>query len=142
MEMVSWQNGKVVRNIARRNGLSSNICRTLFYENGTIMGMSTDKGVNRIDVLQPGNHIQSTAISDGLSSDIIDAIYVTNKKVFIGTPEGITFFDEEKMNRESRCDLQFINITIGGETYYPADAPVVIPHDKNNHSVQLCRHFL
>ncbi len=129
--LVGWRNGMVIKNISRRNGLSSNICRTLFYENGQLW-VGTDKGVNRIDVLQSNFPIQKYTISDGLSSDIIDAIYVTNKKVFIGTPEGITFFDEQKMNNQSRCDLQFIDVTVGGKTYYPADAPVIIPHEKNN----------
>jgi ligand-binding sensor domain-containing protein len=129
--LVGWRNGEVIKRISRRDGLSSNICRTLFYENGKLW-VGTNKGVSRIEILQPGMPIQKYSTSDGLSSDIIDAIYVTNKKVFIGTPEGITFFDEEKMNRASRCDLQIIDVAISGETYYPANAPLTIPHEKNN----------
>ncbi|OQP45460.1 hypothetical protein A4H97_32470 [Niastella yeongjuensis] len=129
--LVGYRNGEQVRNFSRHNGLSSNICRTLFYENG-ILWVGTDKGVTRINVLQPGFLTQKYTTSDGLSSDIIDAIYVTNKKVFVGTPEGMTFFDEEKMTSHSRCDLRFTDITISGKIYYAADAPVLIPHAKNN----------
>ena len=129
--LIGWRNGAVVKTITRHNGLSSNICRALFYEKGQLW-VGTDKGVNRINVLQPGFPIQKYTTSDGLSSDIIDVIYVSNKKVFIGTPEGITFFDEEKMTSRSRCDLRFNEITIDGKSYYPTDAPVLIPHQKNN----------
>jgi hypothetical protein len=59
-------------------------------------------------------------------------VYVADKKVFVGTPEGVTFFDEEKMASQSRCDLRFIDITVGGQTYYGGDAPSQIPHEKNH----------
>jgi len=34
--------------------------------------------------------------------------------VFVGTPEGVTFFDEEKMSSRSRCDLTFTDIAVSG----------------------------
>jgi signal transduction histidine kinase len=126
-----YRNGVLVKAITRHEGLSSNMCRTLFYENGQLW-VGTDKGVSRINVMDTGYAIQKYSSSDGLASDIIDAIYVTNKKVFIGTPEGITFFDEQKMTSRSHCDLRFVDITIGGKTYYPGDQPVSIPHRQNN----------
>ncbi|HEY1202117.1 MAG TPA: histidine kinase, partial [Niastella sp.] len=52
--------------------------------------------------------------------------------VFVGTPEGVTFFDEEKVASQSRCDLRFIDITIGGQLYHPDQAPVMVPHAKNS----------
>jgi ligand-binding sensor domain-containing protein len=129
--LVGYRHNEPVRIFSRHNGLSSNICRTLFYENGKLW-VGTDKGVNRISVLDPAFPIQKYTISDGLASDIIDAIYVTNKKTFIGTPEGITFFDEEKMTSQSRCDLRFTNIAVAGKNYYPGNNPVQIPHAKNS----------
>jgi hypothetical protein len=129
--VIGYQHGNIVRSFSRNSGLSSNICRTLFYENGKLW-VGTDKGVNRISVLDPGFPIQKYTISDGLASDIIDVIYVTNKKAFIGTSEGITFFDEEKMTSQSRCDLRFTNITVAGKKYYPGEAPVQIAHAKNS----------
>jgi sensor histidine kinase YesM len=94
--------------------------------------VGTDKGLNKISVNQPGFPVQNYSTNDGLSSDIINAVYVYNKKVYVGTPEGITFFDEEKIASQSRCDLQFIDVTIGGEICHPSEAPLLIPHKKNN----------
>jgi histidine kinase/YXYXY domain-containing protein/two component regulator with propeller domain len=129
--LIGWRNGKLIKHITRDNGLTSNICRTLFYENGQLW-VGTEKGLNKVHVLKPGFPIEKYTTSDGLSSDIINAVYVNKKKVFVGTPEGLTFFDEDKMTSQSRCDLRFVDITVGNETFYPADAPVTIPHAKNS----------
>jgi outer membrane protein assembly factor BamB len=129
--LVGLKNGQLFKTITRQNGLASSSCRTLFYENGKLW-VGTDKGLHKVHVLQPGFPIEKYTTSDGLSSDIIDAVYVRNKKVYVGTPEGITFFDEEKMTSQSRCDLRFVDVTVGDKTFYPSDAPVTIPHEKNS----------
>jgi ligand-binding sensor domain-containing protein len=129
--LVGCRNGKLIKHITQSNGLTSNICRTLFYENGQLW-VGTDKGLNKVHVLQPGFPVEKYTISDGLSSDIINTVYVNNKKVFVGTPEGLTFFDEEKMTSQSRCDLRIIDVTVGDKVFHPADVPALIPHAENN----------
>jgi hypothetical protein len=129
--LIGWQNGKLVKHITHNNGLTSNICRTLFYENGKLW-VGTEKGLNKVHVLQPGFPVEKYTTSDGLSSDIINTVYVNKKKVFVGTPEGLTFFDEEKMTSQSRCDLRIIDVSVGDKIFHPTDAPVTIPHEKNS----------
>ncbi|HUP13002.1 MAG TPA: histidine kinase, partial [Niastella sp.] len=129
--LLGWRNGAVVKHITRKNGLTSNICRSLYLNKGNLW-VGTNKGLNKINVLKAEAAIQKYTISDGLSSDIINTVYVADKKVFVGTPEGVTFFDEEKMASHSRCDLRFVDITVGGQTYYSGDAPAFIPHEKNH----------
>ena len=130
--LIGWRNGEVVATLTRHNGLASNNCRTLYYENGHLW-VGTDKGLCKVHVLQPGAyHVDKYTTSDGLSSDIINTIYVNNKKVFVGTPEGITFFEEDKIASQSQCLLRFLDIAIAGKTYYPADAPAIISHKKNS----------
>jgi hypothetical protein len=129
--LIAWRNGKLIKHITHNDGLTSNICRTLFYENGQLW-VGTEKGLNKVHVLQPGFPIEKYTTSDGLSSDIINAVYVRNKKVFVGTPEGLTFFDEEKVTSQSRCDLRIVDVSIGNKTFHPDDAPVTIPHEKNS----------
>jgi ligand-binding sensor domain-containing protein len=129
--VVAWRNDAVVLHLTRQSGLSSNICRALFLNKGNLW-VGTNKGLNKVNVLVAGSPIQKYSTSDGLSSDFINTVYVADKKVFVGTPEGVTFFDEEKMASQSRCDLRFIDITVGGQTYYSGDAPSLLPHEKNN----------
>jgi hypothetical protein len=129
--LIGWRNGVIIKHITRRNGLTSNICRTLFLDKGCLW-VGTDKGLNRINVMAPDLPVQKYSISDGLSSDIINAVCVVNDKVFVGTTEGVTFFNDKKMASQSRCDLRFTDVAIGGKTYYACDAPVHIPHAQNN----------
>jgi ligand-binding sensor domain-containing protein len=129
--LIAWKNNQIIKHLTGHDGLTSSICRTVFLDNGTLW-VGTDKGLNKIKVLQPGYPIEKYTTNDGLSSDIINCLYVVDKKVFIGTPEGLTYFDEDKMTSQSRCDLRIIDITVGGKVYYPADAPSLIPHEKNN----------
>jgi hypothetical protein len=130
--LIGWRNGEIVATLNRHNGLTSNNCRTLYYENGHLW-VGTDKGLCKVQVLQPGGYnIDKYTTSDGLASDIINMIYVHNKKVFVGTPEGITFFEEDKIASQSQCLLRFLDIAIAGKTYYPGDVPAIISHEKNS----------
>jgi hypothetical protein len=129
--LVGYKDDRVIAVINSDNGLTSNICRTL-YLSGNYLWVGTEKGINKIDVVQPGHPVTKYTTGDGLASDVINALYVDSNKVFVGTPEGVTFFDEEKMSSQSRCDLLFTDIAIGSKTYYPGEAPVHIPHAENN----------
>ncbi len=65
---------------------------------------------------------------------IIDAIYVTNKKVFIGTPEGMTFFDEEKMTKSvcvAICGLPILRLV---EKVIMPQTPRCWSHSKEQYS--------
>ncbi|SEO76597.1 ligand-binding sensor domain-containing protein [Niastella yeongjuensis] len=129
--LIAWKNNQLIKHFTRKDGLSSNICRRLFYEHGKLW-VGTEKGLNKIRVLLPGYPIEKYTTSDGLSSDIINAVYANSRKVFVATPEGVTFFDEEKIGGQSRCDLRVIDVTIGNKTFHPSEAPVSIPHAENN----------
>ncbi|HEX6430339.1 MAG TPA: two-component regulator propeller domain-containing protein [Niastella sp.] len=129
--IIGYKNGRVVATINRNRGLTSNVCRTMFI-NGNALWVGTDKGINKINVARPGYPVTKYTTGDGLASDIINAVYVDGNNVYVGTPEGITFFDEEKVISESRCDLRMVDVTVGDETFYPTEAPVIIPHAKNS----------
>jgi ligand-binding sensor domain-containing protein len=129
--LVAFKNEKIIAHFKQEQGLASNICRTLFLQNNDLW-VGTNKGLNKIRIDDTTYPMKKYTTGDGLVSDIINVVFVYKNKVFVGTPEGVTFFDEAKIASESRCDLRFINISIGGEAFYPAVAPVIIPHKKNN----------
>jgi ligand-binding sensor domain-containing protein len=129
--LVGWKNGQIIKQITENDGLTSNICRTLFLHRNSLW-VGTDKGLNKINLAYPDYPIKKYTTGDGLSTDIINALYVNDGKVFAGTPEGVTFFDEQKMSSRSRCDLTFTDVAVGGQTYYPSEMPSLIPHVKND----------
>ncbi|MCS3799401.1 two-component regulator propeller domain-containing protein [Niastella sp. OAS944] len=129
--LIAVKNDRVIATLNRRNGLTSNVCRT-FYLSGNCLWVGTDKGINKINVAQPGFPITKYTTGDGLVSDITNALYVDSNKVFVGSPEGITFFDEEKLISQSRCDLLFTDISVGGNTWSFDSIPALIDHNKNS----------
>ena len=129
--IIAWKNGHIIKRIDQQNGLTSNFCRTMFL-NGNGLWIGTDKGLNRIDISKPAYPVKKYTTGDGLASNIINAVYVEGSNVFVGTPEGVTFFDEQKIPSSSRCDLTFVDIGVGGQTYFPDEMPAVIAHAKNN----------
>jgi hypothetical protein len=102
------------------------------YMNGNALWVGTDKGLNKINVARTDYPVTKYTTGDGLASDIINAVYVEGNIIYVGTPEGITFFDEEKVTSQSRCDLRMIDVTIGNEIFHPSRAPVTIPHSTNS----------
>ncbi|HEX6430109.1 MAG TPA: two-component regulator propeller domain-containing protein, partial [Niastella sp.] len=129
--MIAYKNEKVIAHINERKGLTSNICRAIYLQ-GNSLWVGTNKGLNKIRLDDTTYPVKKYTTGDGLASDIINVLYVDKSKVFVGTPEGVTFFDEEKIASRSRCDLKFIDITIGAQTWYPDYAPVTISHENNS----------
>jgi ligand-binding sensor domain-containing protein len=129
--MVAFKNEQIAALIKQEQGLTSNICRTLFL-NSNYLWVGTDKGLNKIRLDDTTYPVKKYTTGDGLVSDIINVLYVDKSKVFIGTPEGVTFFDEEKITSQSRCELRFTDVIIAGKNYYPGQAPAVLPHEKNS----------
>lgn len=129
--MIAFKNETILTLLKEDCGLTSNICRTL-YLHGNSLWVGTNRGLNKIRIDDTSYPVKKYTTGDGLVSDIINVLYVDKSKVFIGTPEGVTFFDEEKIANQSRCDMRFVDITIGGQLYYPDEAPVIIPHAKNS----------
>jgi len=129
--LVAFKDEKVVALIKEAQGLTSNICRTIFLHNNTLW-VGTNKGLNKIQINDTTYPVKKYTTGDGLISNIINVLYVDKSKVFAGTPEGVTFFDEGKIASQSRCDLRFTGIAVGGKTYYPGEGPVHIPHAQNN----------
>ena len=129
--LIGYKNDRVVATLTRRTGLTSNVCRA-FYLQGNYLWIGTDKGINKINIARADHPITKYTTGDGLVTDIINALYVEGHNVFAGTPEGYTFFDEQKIVSQSRCDLLFTDVTIGGEPCSPDSIPAVIAHKKNS----------
>jgi hypothetical protein len=129
--MIAYKNERIIARINERKGLTSNICRTIYLHDNTLW-IGTNRGLNKIKLDDTTFPVKKYTTADGLVSDIINVLYVDKNKVFVGTPEGVTFFDDEKISSQSRCDLKFVDITVGGQTWYPDYAPSIIPHEQNS----------
>jgi len=107
--MVELKNGKVVSTFTESNGLNSNICRVVYpYENTLWIG--TNKGVCKLDLINRNAFPVKYDSYNLLPSDIINAIYIRNGTIYVGSPSGLTYFHEEKLRSSSICKLYIQSI--------------------------------
>jgi len=113
--IICMKNDRVINQLTINNGISSNICRTLFVNNGFLWA-GTDKGLNKINISQTPYLVSTYSTSDGLPTDIINAVYVDGNIIYVGSPAGLTFFDETKVTNYSKCNLRILDISVAGKS--------------------------
>src|SRR6202007_3061203 len=109
--VVGLKDGRVLYSIKDSNGLSSNICKTLFVNNNFLF-VGTNKGLNKININDPAEHIIKYSASDGLPSDIINALFVKDSFVYVASPKGLTYFNENSISYAPVCNLQILNVNV------------------------------
>ena len=117
--LAAYKDGRLLARITSSNGLTSDICRTLFID-GTHIWVGTDRGLNKIIVSDTGYRVVRFTGADGLSSETINTVFVRGKEVYTGGPDGMTHFNEDDIVRSSMCRLCMTGITIAGKEW-PAD---------------------
>ncbi len=128
--LVNYNTDRVTELIKDSNGLTSNICKTLFLKD-QYLWVGTNKGLNKIDLSKPAHPVLKYSSSDGLPSDIINAIYEEDSIVYVGSPAGLTFFNENKISNTSVCDLRLLQVTVSGKEV-PADSSYTLSYKNNN----------
>lgn len=114
------RNGVVIKNITVDNGLSSNIC-TSIYTDGRRVFVGTNNGLNVIDPDQ-GFLINSFYRLDGLASDNINGVYAEDSLAWVATPEGISVIDISAKHTKAECKLFFTQVSVSGKSLTP-DTP-------------------
>lgn len=110
--VVKYSNDTIMEQFHLANGLSSNICRSLFCD-GRALWVGTNKGLNKIN-LETGKVEAQYTMANGLPSDIINAVSVQRSTVWVGTPGGLTFFKEQDIVNNSICNLVMERIIVSG----------------------------
>lgn len=103
--------GKIDIQLTKDNKLSSNLCRSLYLDNNYLW-VGTNKGLNKIDISKSTYPIIKYSSSDGLPSDIINSIYTKDSVVYVGSPAGLTYFNENSISHTSICNLVLENISV------------------------------
>lgn len=111
--IVGYKNGTIVRTIDEKQGLASDICKTLFWQ-APYLWVGTNKGLSKINSASPSLPIINYSTADGLASNFVNAVYVQDSIVYVGTPAGITLFNENAVMSSSRCNLNLLGVKIGG----------------------------
>lgn len=129
--IIGLKGGRVIHTIGQKQGLTSDICRTLAME-GDFLWAGTDKGLNRIDIRYPDRDIVQYSANDGLGSNVINTIFLDSPMVYVGTPAGLTYFDETRVDPHSGCRFNWLDITSSGKSRIADSTHLVLPWQENN----------
>ena len=129
--IVAYKNRKVILNISKEHGLSSNICRNLFLH-GNDLWVGTDNGLNKITIDENKYIITKYSVADGLLSNFINAICVDDSLVYVGTPEGVSYFDDKKISQQAPCLLRLTDITVSGNSIATDTSSFTLSRRNNN----------
>jgi len=136
--IVGYRDGKVVVNITKeKSGLSSNICRCICSD-GKVLWVGTENGLNRVEK-RTGSGYRTTrkfTMADGLTSDIVNAVYVEGDQVFAGTSDGLVHFDNSKAPQHGLCRLYLTDMRVSDRQLDVDSNRFVLSHQHNNISFE------
>lgn len=125
--LIGYKDGRVIATISRRQGLTSDICRTILIHDNSLW-IGTDKGLNRVRLDQPGYPVAQYTSKDGLGSDIVNVIYADHSSIYVGTPAGLSFFDEAKVDLTEGCRLYLLSFFNSGKERIGDTAHLQLPY--------------
>lgn len=125
--IIGYKNDRQTINIASKQGLTSDFCRTLLVH-GSSLWAGTDRGLNRISLDKPGYPITQFTSKDGLASDMINDIMIDDSMVYVGTPAGLCYFDERKMTGSGHCLLHLLSLYNSDRDRIADTSHLVIPN--------------
>lgn len=129
--IIGLKNGRIWRTIGSQQGLTSDICRTLTLQNDYLW-VGTDKGLNKVSLSLPDSPVMQYTSFDGLGSNVINAVFVDSPMVYVGTPAGLSYFNERRINPHSSCRLSWLDILGSGRSLLGDTAGIRLPYNQNN----------
>ena len=129
--ILGLKNGKITRAIGSQQGLTSDICRTLTLQNDYLW-IGTDKGLNKVSLSRPDEPVMQYTSFDGLGSNVINTVLVDSPMVYVGTPVGLSFFNENRINSHSSSRLSWLDISSSGRSLLDDSARLHLPYKENN----------
>ena len=125
--VIGYRDGRVITALTAKNGLTSDICRTLLLHD-TALWVGTNKGLNKVALNRPGYPVTRYTSNDGLGSDIINSIYGDGSMIYVGTTAGLSYFDQRKVNFSEGCRLHLLSIFNGGKDRIADSAHLLVPY--------------
>jgi ligand-binding sensor domain-containing protein len=124
--MAGIKAGRLLYSLSEKDGLTSNICRSIFVS-GDDIWVGTDKGLNRVHMEAGKFRINTFRNADGLSSDIINTVYVHKDDVYVGSANGLTYFNVHEATQNSYCKLRITSIQAARHTWNYDTTGLVLP---------------
>lgn len=125
--MVSRGNGVIVQKgkkyfgIRQKDGLASNMCRSILIDSGNVVWIGTNNGISRITLL-PGKDfrysITTYTSENGLLTNEVNNIIRQGNKLWLMHNNGISIFDPAAIrNNNNPPPVYIVNTIVNGDTF-------------------------
>jgi hypothetical protein len=111
--VIGIRNDTVVARITKKQGLTSDICRTLLVRGNTLW-VGTDKGLNAVALDRPGYPVSRYTSDDGLGSNMINTLCADDSMMYVGTSAGLSFFNVTRPLTGEPCQLRLLGVSNSG----------------------------
>lgn len=108
--LVRFKNGRIIRTLKEEDGLTSDICTSLFIDSNLIW-LGTNNGLNRIEPGKEKVTITRFTSANGLGADFINTVFATDSNVCVGTAAGLTIFNKNILTEKSVCILHILEVS-------------------------------
>jgi ligand-binding sensor domain-containing protein len=129
--IIAYSRNRILYHFTEADGLTSDNCISLHLDSNAVW-LGTEKGLNRIEITGRETRITRFSMSDGLPSNVINVTATAGKKVFVGTPTGLTYFEVDKISQASSCDLQVTGIYLANKYWAYDSTDFSLPHKNND----------
>jgi hypothetical protein len=111
--LVHFQTDKIIRALKEEDGLTSDICTSLFIDSSTVW-LGTNNGLNKIEMGNKKVAVTRFTSANGLGADFINAVLATDSNVYVGTAAGLTIFSKNILTEKSVCILHILQVSENG----------------------------
>jgi hypothetical protein len=129
--IIGLRHDSVVAALNKNSGLTSDICRNLYLYRQTLW-VGTDQGLNRIALEKSGYPITQYTFNDGLGSNIVNMVLEDSQMVYVGTPAGLSYFDQSRVVMREGCRLYLLSVLNNGKDRTEDTAALVVPFGDRN----------
>ena len=116
------RNKKILYHLTQNDGLNSNICKKIYVDKFQDVWVITNKGLSRIQ-LKGDRIFRVNKYNDKncLLDNDVNAIYVSDTKVYIASGKGVCYFDNRIINSSSTFPLyiNYIETNLHNRVYNP-----------------------
>lgn len=93
------KDGENIIHISRKNGLASNLCRSLLVDSGRMVWVGTNRGISKIVFKSDTEYtIENYTHADGLLSDEVNGFCVLGNDLYAATNQGVIRFDKTRLS--------------------------------------------
>ena len=128
--LVHFKNDTIIRTIKEEDGLTSDICTSLYIDNDLVW-LGTNNGLNRIETGGEKPGITRFTAASGLGADFINSVLSTDKNIYAGTAAGLTIFSKNIFAEKSVCILHILQVSENNKKLQK-DSSYSFPHNALN----------